>query len=81
MGGYCGTGKRTGVYGGYLLACYNPESEEYESICKVSKPRFAYEIKNSPTLQLGTGFSDENLKTQFEQFKPHRVEKVRKAMQ
>lgn len=52
VGGYYGKGKRTSVYGAFLLACYDPDTEKFQTVCK-----------------LGTGFSEEALKTNLETLK------------
>ena len=35
LGAYHGRGKRTSVYGAFLLACYNSSTETYETICNI----------------------------------------------
>ncbi|KFA63462.1 hypothetical protein S40285_00348 [Stachybotrys chlorohalonatus IBT 40285] len=35
LGAYHGKGKRTSVYGAFLLACYNPSSDTYETVCNI----------------------------------------------
>ncbi|KAL4867414.1 hypothetical protein BDV12DRAFT_186704 [Aspergillus spectabilis] len=35
LGAYHGRGKRTSVYGAFLLAAYNPNTQTYETICNI----------------------------------------------
>lgn len=35
LGAYYGKGKRTNWYGAFLLACYNPETQNYETVCNI----------------------------------------------
>ncbi|KAG5917447.1 hypothetical protein E4U42_007239 [Claviceps africana] len=35
LGAYYGRGKRASVYGAFLLACYNPGTDSYESVCNI----------------------------------------------
>ena len=35
LGAFFGKGKRTGKYGGFLLGCYNQDTAEFETACKI----------------------------------------------
>lgn len=35
LGAYYGKGKRTSVYGAFLLACWNPATELFETVCNI----------------------------------------------
>lgn len=35
IGAYYGKGKRTSVYGAFLLACYNTATENFETVCNI----------------------------------------------
>ncbi|AGO13488.1 AaceriACL155Wp [[Ashbya] aceris (nom. inval.)] len=51
LGAYYGRGKRTGTYGGFLLGCYNPDLEEFETCCKIGTG-FSEEVLQSLYTQL-----------------------------
>ncbi|XP_073139252.1 DNA ligase 6 isoform X2 [Henckelia pumila] len=35
IGGWYGNGRKAGWYSPFLMACYNPDSEEFQSVCRV----------------------------------------------
>ena len=35
IGAFQGKGKRSGAFGGFLLACYDPDTEQFQAICKL----------------------------------------------
>lgn len=49
LGADYGKGKRTSLYGAFLLAAYNPDSEQYETVCKIGTGFSDEDLKNIHT--------------------------------
>jgi DNA ligase-1 len=56
LGAYYGKGKRTGTFGAYLLACYDAEHDEYQSVCKLGTGFSDEDLKN-----LSQSFNDHSI--------------------
>jgi DNA ligase 1 len=53
IGAYYGRGKRTNWFGAFLLACRNPRTDEYETVCNIGTG-FSEEVLASLHAQLST---------------------------
>ncbi|KAJ3670648.1 hypothetical protein LUZ60_008074 [Juncus effusus] len=56
IGAWHGNGRKAGWYSPFLMACYNPDSEEYQSVCRVMSG-----FSDSFYKQMKEYFSDERI--------------------
>ena len=46
IGAFYGKGNRTGMYGSFLMASYNHNTNQFESICKLGTGFKMHELEN-----------------------------------